>query len=145
MILSRIVCNRQLIGGLADEKGRWQESIMRFEDLLKNFVGDVVVASGYVAYLGPFTMEYRRELAAEWRGQLAEVGVPHSRDCDLVGTMGNPVKIRNWQIEGLPKDNLSIENAIIQQFSRRWPLFIDPQGQANKWVKNMVCEINTLL
>ena len=27
---------------------------------------------------------------------------------------------------------------MIVQFSRRWPLFIDPQGQANKWVKNMV-------
>lgn len=26
---------------------------------------------------------------------------------------------------------------IIVANSRRWPLMIDPQGQANKWVKNM--------
>ena len=47
-------------------------------------------------------------------------------------------QIRSWQIAGLPKDNLSVENGVVVQYSRRWPLFIDPQGQANKWVKNMV-------
>ena len=26
---------------------------------------------------------------------------------------------------------------MIVQFSRRWPLFIDPQGQANRWVKSL--------
>merc|ERR1712185_190474 len=34
-------------------------------------------------------------------------------------------------------DTLSIENAIFVTRSRRWPLMIDPQGQANRWVKNM--------
>ncbi len=68
-------CSLQLIGGLADEKGRWEESIARFEVLLKNFVGDMVVASAYVAYLGPFTMEFRKELAAEWRAALAVLQV----------------------------------------------------------------------
>ena len=51
--------------------------------------------------------------------------------------MGDPVKIRSWNIDGLPSDNFSIENGIIIFKGRRWPLCIDPQGQANKWIKKM--------
>lgn len=56
--------------------------------------------------------------------------------------MADAVKIRAWTIFGLPTDGLSIENAIILSKSRRWPLLIDPQGQANKWVKAMEKEKN---
>ncbi|KAG2469298.1 DYH7 protein, partial [Polypterus senegalus] len=31
----------------------------------------------------------------------------------------------------------SVENAIIITSAQRWPLMIDPQGQANKWIKSM--------
>ena len=34
---------------------------------------------------------------------------------------------------GLPVDAFSIDNGIIVNNTRRWPLMIDPQGQANKW------------
>lgn len=42
------------------------------------------------------------------------------------------------QIAGLPNDTLSVENGVITQFSQRWTHYIDPQGQANKWIKNLV-------
>ena len=64
--------------------------------------------------------------------------IPHSEGCSLVSTLADPVKIRNWQIAGLPRDTLSVENGVVVQYSQRWPLFIDPQGQANKWIKNLV-------
>lgn len=32
---------------------------------------------------------------------------------------------------------LSVENGVISQYSQRWSLFIDPQSQANKWIKIM--------
>ena len=69
---------------------------------------------------------------------MTQLGVPHTKGVSLVSTLGHPVKIRSWQIAGLPKDTLSVENGVIVHFSRRWPLFIDPQGQANKWIKNLV-------
>ena len=46
-------------------------------------------------------------------------------------------QIRQWQIAGLPKDPFSVDNGVIVTNGRRWPLMIDPQGQASKWVKNM--------
>lgn len=46
----------QLIGGLSDEKVRWQETVENLENMLDNISGDVLVAAGFVAYLGPFTV-----------------------------------------------------------------------------------------
>lgn len=49
-------CVLQLIGGLADEKVRWGESVDNFNKLLVNVIGDVMMAAGVVAYLGAFTV-----------------------------------------------------------------------------------------
>lgn len=37
--------------------------------------------------------------------------------------------------EGLPADRISIENGSIILNCKRWPLLIDPQGQAIKWLR----------
>ena len=79
---------------------------------------------------------------ADWVKALDEYKVPRTDNPTLIETLADPVKVRSWQIAGLPKDNLSVENGVIVRFSRRWPLFIDPQGQANRWVKNMVCSMH---
>ena len=47
------------------------------------------------------------------------------------------MQIRAWTIDALPNDSFSVDNAIILSRARRWPLMIDPQLQANKWIKNM--------
>ena len=55
----------------------------------------------------------------------------------LSNTQGNPVRILDWQINGLPSDNVSTENAIMVTQSKRYSLLIDPQGQANRWIRNI--------
>jgi len=51
--------------------------------------------------------------------------------------MGDPVVIRNWGIAGLPTDEVSTQNGILATKAKRWPLTIDPQQQAHKWILNM--------
>ena len=80
-------------------------------------------------------------MVEEWLRELSGLEIPHSDNCNLVATLGDPVKIRNWQIAGLPRDTLSVENGVTVQYSQRWPLFIDPQGQANKWIKSLVSDL----
>ena len=57
-----------------------------------------------------------------------------------MGLLEDKVKTKIWTASGLPNDNLSIENAIIMFKSRRWPLMIDPQNQANRFIKKLGVE-----
>lgn len=41
----------------------------------------------------------------------------------------------SWNSEGLPPDELSIQNAILTVRASRFPLCIDPQQQALRWIR----------
>lgn len=49
--------------------------------------------------------------------------------------MYDQITVRDWILEGLPNDPVSVDNGIIAQKGKRYPLMIDPQGQANRWLK----------
>ncbi|KAH1020081.1 hypothetical protein HUJ04_009807 [Dendroctonus ponderosae] len=115
----------------------WIETIENIEANVINVTGDILISSGCVAYMTPFTDQYRRNLFTQWIRLIEEREIPFSKNANPVSILGDPVEIRLWQLDGLPRDYLSTENAVLVSCSRRWPLFVDPQGQANKWVKNM--------
>ncbi|XP_044007935.1 dynein axonemal heavy chain 3 [Aphidius gifuensis] len=127
----------KLLGGLGGEKTRWSETAKNLGSSLNNIIGDVLIGSGIVAYLGAFTVEFRNNLINEWHIECKNINIPCSNNFSLAEILGEPIEIRAWMINGLPADNFSIENGIIVKNSERWPLMIDPQGQANKWIKNM--------
>merc|ERR1719456_1800345 len=89
-----------------------------------------------MAYLGVFTKQYRDTATTKWVELLTKLQIPARKNFSLQDVIGDQVKIRQWVIDSLPNDQLSIDNAIILSKSRRFPLMIDPQMQANKWVKS---------
>ncbi|XP_048664162.1 dynein axonemal heavy chain 7 isoform X2 [Marmota marmota marmota] len=127
----------QLIGGLGGEKTRWSHTALELGQSYINLTGDILISSGVVAYLGAFTSNYRQNQTKEWTELCKLKSIPCSDEYSLMGTLGEAVTIRAWNIAGLPSDSFSIDNGIIIMNARRWPLMIDPQGQANKWIKNM--------
>ncbi|BBN11637.1 hypothetical protein Mp_5g13570 [Marchantia polymorpha subsp. ruderalis] len=131
----------KLIGGLGGERTRWIANIASLEIDIKNVIGDVAVAAGAIAYTGPFTPPYREKFNLDWVRLVKELELPHTPAITLQGCLKDPVKMRAWNIAGLPSDTLSEDNGIIVSKARRWPLMIDPQGQANKWIKNMYRDI----
>jgi dynein heavy chain len=68
-----------------------------------------------------------QDVMAGWVTQCKELLIPCSEEASVSVTLGEPVRIRAWHIDGLPKDSFSVENAIICTSSRRWPLAVDPQ------------------
>ncbi|KAH6585966.1 hypothetical protein BASA50_000909 [Batrachochytrium salamandrivorans] len=136
-VSKQLIRAEKLIGSLGDERDRWTQCA---EDLQAKFVsltGDTLISSGIIAYLGAFTKFYRDESITEWSNLCKRKSIPCSEDIRLINVLGEPVKVRAWTLAGLPNDSFSIDNGIMISNSRRWPLMIDPQGQANRWIKSM--------
>lgn len=134
---NRLEAAEQLMKGLSGERGRWGEKAKALALDLQNVVGDILLSSGVIAYLGVFVSEFRTSCVQAWVAKLKEKGIKCDASYRLNKVLGNAVRIREWGIDGLPNDDFSIDNAIILANSLRWGLLIDPQMQANKWVKNM--------
>ena len=127
----------QLQSSLGSEKVRWAESVEMFDKQLVDVIGNVFLASACVAYFGAFTSSYRAELVAAWSAKCDELEIPRSEGMGLADVLSDPYQIRGWNANALPNDTLSIENAVLVTQGRRWPLMIDPQDQANTWIRTM--------
>lgn len=95
--------------------------------LFDSVVADVLLSSAVVAYLGPFIPEYRQviicgvsvkffpyfmlflilklqDCISKWHEFMIHLGLTLSDDFSLITTFGDPLLIRDWQLQSLPKD-----------------------------------------
>ncbi|XP_026333708.1 dynein heavy chain 1, axonemal-like isoform X2 [Hyposmocoma kahamanoa] len=135
--LARMDRANRLLHGMSSERVRWVNTIKELAVANVNLIGDILLSACAVGYITPFTDEYRRDLLRRWIDHIKEVGVPHSEGGTPLSILGDAVQIRTWQMYGLPRDPMSVESAVLMSNSRRWPLIIDPQTQANKWIRAM--------
>lgn len=136
---------QKLIESMGGEKLTWKEKAKLLAVTLIDITGDILISAGTIAYLGPFTSGYRSQILESWVLAVKAKNIPTGDNFSLQVCIGNPVIIRSWNIDSLPRDSFSIDNAVIMSKSNRWPLLIDPESQANKWIKRMENKEDQLL
>ncbi|KAI8123141.1 axonemal, Dynein heavy chain 7 [Lucilia cuprina] len=109
--------------GLGGEKIQMAKAAEDLQSLYDHLPEDILISCGVIAYLLPLTINI---VLCVWMTDIA---------------------IQNWNINGLPNDVFSTENAIISANSSRYSLFIDLRGRPHNWIKilnswNMVIGYN---
>ena len=133
----------QLISGLANSKVRWIEERAMFKSRSALLVGDCLISAAFLSYAGAFTFAYRQSMIYDdFVRHLEESKVPLSENFKVSNLLVSGVERSKWRSEGLPPDDLSIQNGILTTRSTRFPLCIDPQLQASKWIKQREKKIN---
>jgi dynein heavy chain len=127
----------KLIGGLSGEYSRWNKTIGEIEKHLETIIGEAILSAAFLSYAGPFDLTHRSILINEWKRISFDRGFGVSSDFRPAHLLSTSSERRNWNLNGLPKDSFSTENAVIISNTTRWPLLIDPQGQGASWITAM--------
>jgi hypothetical protein len=155
----------KLLASLHGERSIWKAESERLGARIDALLGDTLQAAGMMAYLGPYSSSRRDEIVLLWRARLDEMGIPRSRGGTLVSrpvvrrarrssitnklledsteelflieeVLSTPTLVQVWRANGLPTDRKCTENAVMMMSSHQFPLLVDPQGQAVRWVQN---------
>ncbi len=127
----------QLIGLLKEEGERWTQTVAKLKEEEKELVGNIFLSAASTSYIGPFSSKYREMLLTSWQEVCRTNKLVFSPEYSIIRTLGNPMEMKRWNLQGLPADRISMENGILATKTKRWPLMIDPEGQANRWVRSL--------
>lgn len=132
----RMDAANKLINGLSSERTRWRAQSEAFADEIMRLAGDAALACAFVAYAGPFNSVFRDKCQKTLAEHCAKVAnVPMTPELQVSAFLVDETVIGDWTLEGLPSDELSVQNGIMVTRSRKWPLLIDPQSQGLEWLR----------
>eukprot|EP00931_Biecheleriopsis_adriatica_P046587 TRINITY_DN26776_c0_g1_i1.p1 TRINITY_DN26776_c0_g1~~TRINITY_DN26776_c0_g1_i1.p1 ORF type:complete len:3217 (+),score=643.74 TRINITY_DN26776_c0_g1_i1:707-9652(+) len=128
-----------LAASLGDEKFVWQKRVAELLESQQNAAGDALLVAGTVVHLGPFLWSDRSDIISSWALHLDHLSLPFKKKSSLIDLLeeSRALDRRALVTAGLANDHASLEAAAIARTSRKWPLLIDPEGQAAKWVRKM--------
>ena len=69
---SKLEAAEKLVNGLADEHKRWSANVKILKENTKSIIGDVMLASSFISYIGPFSAKFRSSINLKWIKDLGE-------------------------------------------------------------------------
>ncbi|KZT42722.1 dynein heavy chain [Sistotremastrum suecicum HHB10207 ss-3] len=135
-VQSKVDRSMKLLESLSSERARWEMGSKTFEVEMSTIVGDVLLSAAFLAYGGFFDQHYRELMWQEWSSHLADANIKFKTELSLPEYLSTADDRLSWQSKSLPSDNLCTENAIMIKRFNRYPLIIDPTGQATTFLKN---------
>ncbi|KAI8361054.1 dynein heavy chain [Mortierella sp. GBAus27b] len=135
-VKSKVERSLTLLQSLSSERVRWEAGSHSFDTQMATTVGDVLLASAFLAYGGYFDQQYRELLFHKWADHLNQAGIQYKPDISLAEYLSTADDRLSWTEHSLPADDLCVENAIIMKRFNRYPLIIDPSGQATGFIMN---------
>jgi len=130
VVTTKVERAESLLKSLSHESERWSKSSQGFQSILRNLVGDGLLMSAFLTYAGFFDFKTRIALIAKWKRTLDELGIEFRDDLGMLESLSKAADRLHWQLQGLNGDQLSLENGVILDRCVRFPLVIDPSGQA---------------
>ena len=123
-----------LLKSLGGEKDRWELTSETFKNQMSTISGDVLLGSAFLAYAGYFDQSYRHNLFNTWCIHLQQAAINFRQDIARTEYLSTADERLRWQANSLPSDDLCTENAIMLKRFNRYPLIIDPSGQAPEYI-----------
>jgi dynein heavy chain len=134
--MKRLDNAQRLVNALGSESERWNQSIVDLTNDLQLIVGDVLLASSFVSYVGPFNKKYRDIIMQDnFIDFFKKHNIPHSPAANPLIILTDDAQVAEWNNQKLPSDQVSTENGSILTNSERYSLIIDPQLQGIQWLK----------
>lgn len=136
MYQRKLEASEKLVKGLASENKRWNENVKQLEIQKRTVIGDTLLAAEFVSYIAPFTSNFRNQLINDfWIPSINKLQIPITEGTAPLQILTKNSEMAKWKNEGLPEDQMSLQNAAIITNCARWPLLIDPQLQGTNWLK----------
>ena len=118
--------------GLSSERERWETSLDTYADISETLLGDSILSSAFLCYAGYFDASSRNQLSRQFENSLYEIS--YRSNVSFVDFLSTASQRLSWREYGLPRDDVCMQNAVMLERYRRYPLVIDPSGQGAEYL-----------
>ncbi|XP_071781183.2 cytoplasmic dynein 2 heavy chain 1 [Centroberyx gerrardi] len=136
-----ITAAQQLISQLDGEHTRWNAQMSEIKEGLDTLPMRAMLAAAFITYLSAAPEDRRKHCLETW---MAQSGL---QKFDLRSFLCSESEQLIWKSEGLPSDDLSMENALVilqinamKLRSVACPFLIDPSSRATEWLRTHLKE-----